>query len=240
MSTMMIRHSHDDGDDDDVMQLIADLPSIFRTVMKKNNLAPGDFPEINDYQSKLKEMEFTKFHSLKQKLIDDIDGVMATDIPRLMEALPRSLDGARSAIESAMATPALDFGNGPTQSTGYAVAEESNPWAADDGMSPAGASNPYDEGESKWALQPYVSQYSDQFNKLQSGGQVSGAAARPVLSASGLPNASLRKIWDLADVGKDGQLSLQEFVIAMYLIDQAKMGMALPATLDPSLIPSTA
>jgi Domain of unknown function (DUF5600) len=52
--------------------------------MKKYNLAPGDFPDIRDFQDKLSEMDFTKFHSLKQKLVDDIEGVLANDIPRLM------------------------------------------------------------------------------------------------------------------------------------------------------------
>ena len=53
--------------------------------MKKYNLAPGDFPDIRDFQEKLAEMDFTKFHSLKQKLVDDIEGVLGNDIPRLME-----------------------------------------------------------------------------------------------------------------------------------------------------------
>ena len=62
-------------------QLIDTLPAVFRTVMKKYNLAPGDFPDIRDFQEKLSEMDFTKFHSLKQKLIDDIEGVLGNDIP---------------------------------------------------------------------------------------------------------------------------------------------------------------
>lgn len=69
------------------MQLIDTLPAVFRTVMKKYNLAPGDFPDIRDFQEKLSEMDFTKFHGLKQKLIDDIEGVLGNDIPRLMEGM---------------------------------------------------------------------------------------------------------------------------------------------------------
>lgn len=65
--------------------MIETLPAVFRTVMKKYNLAPGDFPDIRDFQDKLSEMDFTKFHGLKQKLIDDIEGVLGNDIPRLME-----------------------------------------------------------------------------------------------------------------------------------------------------------
>ena len=36
-------------------QLIESLPAVFRTVMKKFNLAPGDFPDIRDFQDKLTE-----------------------------------------------------------------------------------------------------------------------------------------------------------------------------------------
>jgi hypothetical protein len=36
-------------------QLIESLPAVFRTVMKKYNLAPGDFPDIRDFQDKLTE-----------------------------------------------------------------------------------------------------------------------------------------------------------------------------------------
>ena len=57
--------------------------------MKKYNLAPGDFPDIRDFQDKLSELDFSKFHGLKQKLIDDVETVLANDIPRLMGALPR-------------------------------------------------------------------------------------------------------------------------------------------------------
>jgi predicted PolB exonuclease-like 3'-5' exonuclease len=69
--------------------------------MKKYNLAPGDFPDIRDFQEKLNEMDFTKFHSLKQKLIDDVESVLGNDIPRLMEALPRSLDTIATGLANA-------------------------------------------------------------------------------------------------------------------------------------------
>jgi hypothetical protein len=81
--------------------LVDTLPAVFRTVMKKFNLAPGDFPDIHDFQEKLQEMDFRKFHTLKQKLIDDIDSVLGNDIPRLMEALPRSLDTISTALANA-------------------------------------------------------------------------------------------------------------------------------------------
>jgi EH domain-containing protein 1 len=89
--------------------LIAELPANFRTLVKKYNLAPGDFPEIVEYTSRLKESDFSKFHSLKQKLIDDAEAVLTGDIPRLMEALPRSLDTSVSDVSDAPVVTPLSF-----------------------------------------------------------------------------------------------------------------------------------
>jgi len=41
----------------------------------------------------------------------------------------------------------------------------------------------------------------------------------------------------LADIDVDGNLAADEFCVAMYLIDMAKMGQQLPATLPPGLVP---
>lgn len=43
----------------------------------------------------------------------------------------------------------------------------------------------------------------------------------------------------LADIDKDGRLSVEEFSIAMHLIDKAKIGVTLPLTLPPDLLPSS-
>ena len=36
---------------------------------------------------------------------------------------------------------------------------------------------------------------------------------------------------------KDGQLDLQEFVVAMHLSDIVKSGSSVPTSLDPSMVP---
>jgi len=225
-------------------QLTQELPAQFRSLVKKYNLAPGDFPDIAEYQGKLKEMEFSKFSVLKQKLIDDAENVLSQDIPRLMEALPRDMgDGMTSDNPDAP----LSFPGGNTGSSSaeyavtgtpaaYAEAVEANPWAEEE---VAVTKSPFDDDEEEdtWALRPYVATYKDQFDRVQQGGFCSGAAAKQVLQASGLPVAALRQIWGLADADKDGQLSLNEFVVALYLADQVKDGQAVPAALDPSMVP---
>mmetsp|Transcript_4909 Transcript_4909/g.5066 ORF Transcript_4909/g.5066 Transcript_4909/m.5066 type:complete len:543 (+) Transcript_4909:252-1880(+) len=212
--------------------LVDTLPAVFRTVMKKFNLAPGDFPDIHDFQEKLQEMDFRKFHTLKQKLIDDIDSVLGNDIPRLMEALPRSLD----TISTALANAQLDS-QGP-------LIYEAPPGSAPNGVySDDGESNPWgdndeDHKEQEWALQEYISMYKPEFDKIQKGGFVSGGGAKSLLTATGIPTGKLRKIWELSDIDKDGNLDLEEFVIAMFLTDACKQGQELPSKLDEDMIPS--
>lgn len=41
---------------------------------------------------------------------------------------------------------------------------------------------------------------------------------------SGLPTTALAHIWTLSDVNKDGKLTVDEFCIAMHLIDMVKVG----------------
>lgn len=66
-------------------KLIADLPNVFRTIMKKHSLAPGDFPEINSFSQKLADVKFSEFSALSEKSIKEIDRVLNEDIPMLMQ-----------------------------------------------------------------------------------------------------------------------------------------------------------
>lgn len=193
-------------------KLLEEMPSIFRSVMKRYNLAPGDFPDLNDFKSKLAEHDFSKFNPLKPRLIEEAETVMSIEFPRLMEALPRSTDS---------------FAPKPVMNSVAVVEDSGNPFGADE--EPGVGSG--------WALADYVDHFMPQYDAAQSNGLVSGAAARPILSGSGLPVGSLRKIWDLSDIDKDGNLDLHEFVVALYLIEYCKMGNPLPDKLEESWIP---
>ncbi|RKO89245.1 hypothetical protein BDK51DRAFT_40476, partial [Blyttiomyces helicus] len=67
-------------------------------------------------------------------------------------------------------------------------------------------------------------------------GYLTGADCYSFLLQSKLPETILAKIWDLSDVSKTGDLSKDEFAIAMYLIRNMSSG-PLPATLPENLIP---
>lgn len=55
--------------------VLADLAQVFRAVMKQHNLAPGDFPDLEPFRSKLADTNFTKFPKLKVKMLEELDEV---------------------------------------------------------------------------------------------------------------------------------------------------------------------
>lgn len=79
--------------------------------------------------------------------------------------------------------------------------------------------------------------YAAQFTLLQPDpeGLLAGPVARTFFEKSRLPVAELRRIWQLADVTRDGALSLQEFYVAMHLVVLRKNHIPLPDVLPTSL-----
>jgi hypothetical protein len=66
-------------------KLIADLPNVFRSIMKKYNLSSGDFPDIAKFSEKLNEAKFSDFATLSENKLAALDICLTVDIPRLME-----------------------------------------------------------------------------------------------------------------------------------------------------------
>uniref|UniRef100_A0A7E4UY34 Intersectin-1 n=1 Tax=Panagrellus redivivus TaxID=6233 RepID=A0A7E4UY34_PANRE len=91
---------------------------------------------------------------------------------------------------------------------------------------------------SDWSLPiPSKNKYRQEFykNDRQNIGLMSGNQARYILSQSGLPTPILAQIWGLSDVNKDGNLSPDEFCVAMHFIDMVKLGYQLPNQLPSEL-----
>ncbi|KAJ4243322.1 hypothetical protein NW762_014832 [Fusarium torreyae] len=102
--------------------------------------------------------------------------------------------------------------------------------------------SPQPSGASDWAVTPADKARFDQiYADLDKGnkGYITGEEAVPFFSQSNLPEDSLAQIWDLADSNSQGQLTRDQFAVAMYLIRQQRTGRSvpLPSTLPANLIP---
>mmetsp|Transcript_25213 Transcript_25213/g.39750 ORF Transcript_25213/g.39750 Transcript_25213/m.39750 type:complete len:575 (-) Transcript_25213:303-2027(-) len=247
-------------------KMMEDMPSVFRTVMKQYNLAPGDFPDIDDFRSKLSEMNFSKFNKLKTSLISRVDEVLTNDIPRLMEMLPRQMSAEQIAaaglviptgpMSNVAPPPPADSpvfnepakfnappqpappGDNPFQSSSSSFAQ-ANPFA--EGAGPALASQEGDDDNDEpepWTVEPLRAEYAPLFQAAGPvGGKLPAAAARDALLTTGLDVNTLRVVWDHADIDKDGQLDLEEFMLAMFLIKLSQSGEDITGTIDDAMIP---
>ncbi|CAL7940264.1 unnamed protein product [Xylocopa violacea] len=90
-----------------------------------------------------------------------------------------------------------------------------------------------------WSIKPSErAKYDQLFDSLQpSNGYIPGNKVKGVLMDSKLPLDTLGKIWDLADMDKDGMLDRHEFVVAMHLVYKALEKYAIPSVLPPELMP---
>ncbi|XP_046744353.1 epidermal growth factor receptor substrate 15-like 1 isoform X1 [Diprion similis] len=90
-----------------------------------------------------------------------------------------------------------------------------------------------------WSIKPSErTKYDQLFDSLQpANGYIPGNKVKGVLMDSKLPLDTLGKIWDLADMDKDGMLDRHEFVIAMHLVYKALEKYAIPNVLPPELMP---
>eukprot|EP00934_Nitzschia_sp_Nitz4_P008311 Nitzschia sp. Nitz4//scaffold239_size30010//9072//11208//NITZ4_008011-RA/size30010-snap-gene-0.34-mRNA-1//1//CDS//3329543565//8301//frame0 len=212
-------------------KLIADLPNVFRTILKKYNLAPGDFPDITNFSAKLREVKFHEFNTLSQKQIDALDDILNKDIPALMEELPSERDSPET-LRAKMGTATRSGSTVPIPKTGnkYGKAEQmdSNPFG-------------YDQSDEDhyWALQDSADRLRSSFESLgPEGGYLSTQKARDVLVKTGLSKDQLRQIWNLSDMDRDGLFDHDEYVVAMFLCDAViQKGRPIPAELPVSVIP---
>mmetsp|Transcript_20425 Transcript_20425/g.29924 ORF Transcript_20425/g.29924 Transcript_20425/m.29924 type:complete len:554 (-) Transcript_20425:468-2129(-) len=212
-------------------KLINDLPNVFRTIMKKNNLAPGDFPDITKFSSKLKETKFSEFAAMKQDHIDALETCMTSDIPQLMEQLPSERDTPET-LRAKMGGDTTGA-NIPVPTRGNKFGKQNQDYNA----------NPFgfdeEDEDNYWALFDSAERLYDSFLALgPEGGFLSPAKARDVLVQTGLDKSQLRQIWNLSDIDRDGHFDHHEYVVAMFLCDAViQKGRPIPTELPASVIP---
>uniref|UniRef100_A0A8D3DS71 Epidermal growth factor receptor pathway substrate 15 n=1 Tax=Scophthalmus maximus TaxID=52904 RepID=A0A8D3DS71_SCOMX len=93
----------------------------------------------------------------------------------------------------------------------------------------------------QWAVSAADKTKSDElFNKTDGDmdGLVSGPEVRDIFLKTGLPSATLARIWELCDIGDIGKLTREQFALALHLITQKlTKGLDPPQSLTPEMIP---
>ncbi|XP_068447855.1 epidermal growth factor receptor substrate 15 isoform X2 [Clinocottus analis] len=82
--------------------------------------------------------------------------------------------------------------------------------------------------------------YDELFSKTDGDmdGLVSGPEVRDIFLKTGLPSATLARIWELCDIGDIGKLTREQFALALHLINQRlTKGLEPPQSLTPEMIP---
>jgi len=215
-------------------KLINDLPNVFRTILKKYALSPGDFPDITGFSEKLKECNFSSFNTLQPAQIDELEKCLSQAIPKLMEDLPSEKDSPetlRQKLGSGVVNPNALSVPMPTRTEKFGKKDIE------------GASNPFgfgaDDEDNYWALLDSAERLYDSFEALGPiGGFLPPQVAREVLVKTGLDKEKLRQIWNLSDIDRDGHFDHHEYVVAMFLCDAVtQKGRPVPTELPSSVIP---
>uniref|UniRef100_A0A7S1AAX7 Uncharacterized protein n=1 Tax=Noctiluca scintillans TaxID=2966 RepID=A0A7S1AAX7_NOCSC len=89
-----------------------------------------------------------------------------------------------------------------------------------------------------WMVAPDVSMYREEFEELANGAErLGGQQVRPKMLKSNLPSSVLHRIWNMADCDDDGMVTLEEYSLAMHLIQMKLDGYDLPVKLPDDMIP---
>ncbi|KAI5693263.1 hypothetical protein M8J75_012375 [Diaphorina citri] len=201
-------------------ELIKKLDEIYKQIQREYQISPGDFPKVEKMQELLQHHDFTKFQTLRPRLIEVVDKMLSEDIAHLMQQIPMD-DEARVAAP-VLKGGAFDGVKDMVSPFGYKRGE-----GIDAG-----------QGEPDWIVNKDRHKYDSIFSSLNPvDGKVTGANAKAEMVKSKLPNSVLGKIWKLSDVDKDGFLDADEFALAMHLIQVKIGGYDIPTELPDHLVP---
>lgn len=199
-------------------KLIANLTQHYQDVAKERNLPLGDFPDPRMMQEKLSVMDFAKFKKIDQKKMDALEMMLSNEIPRLLQLIPEEVAAAADA-------------------TLEQVGPEASPFA----VMKVGGATETSVYQNQWLVPPNPEEYRAEFMALgpNAAGKITGQKAKPKMTESKLPSNILHKVWTLADVDKDGALTLYEYALAMHFVKMRLDGQDLPPALPAHMQPSS-
>lgn len=168
-------------------------------------------------QDMLQHYDFSKFPSLKVKLIEKVDKMLASKIAVLMAMIRE---------EEAKQPPAMVSG-------GAFEGSQDGPFGQGYGEGISAGADAED-----WIVSRDKHRYDEIFYTLMPiNGKITGVNAKKEMMNSRLPNTVLGKIWKLSDCDQDGMLDDEEFALAQHLIKIKLEGYELPTEIPNHLVP---
>lgn len=208
------------GKDSKKKELISNLQRTYDQISKEHSISIGDFPKIDRMQEVLQDCDFKTFSVLKTKLIEDVDSMLANDVAKLMQMIPKEQSDESGQFEHRVKGGAFEV--------------------QEDNLFGVGASDGINKGkfDDDWVVGRKRYEYDEIFKSLNpSNGKLNGTVAKEYMVKTKLPYNILGKIWKLADVDLDGFLDIDEFALASYLLELKLEGEEIPNTLPDHLMP---
>ncbi|XP_044751230.1 EH domain-containing protein 1-like isoform X2 [Coccinella septempunctata] len=203
-------------------ELIKNLPVLYEKIQQQYSISQGDFPDVKKMQELLTKYDFNKFHSIKPRMLEEVDAMLRSDIAQLMAMVPNEYSGDAD----------VEIRGGIFENVG----DNLSPFGYRRGEGINAGFGGY--GEVEWIVNKDRKTYDNIFDRLSnSTTKISGSMAKEELLKSKLPNTVLGKIWKLADIDQDGFLDRDEFALAMHLVNVKLDGGDLPRYLPDHLIP---
>jgi len=192
-------------------KIIANLGQTFRVIAEKHNLNLTDFPAPSKFRRQIEKIDVTKFKKVRKQDIIRLNEILEQEIPKLM----RELASSKTDDAAECGASSNPFA-GPDEEK-HAAVSSSEAWIVDSAMKAS---------------------YDLKFHSLSmSAGKVSGAQVMNVMLQSGLQRATLKAIWKLSDIDRDGKMDDEEFALCLYLMEHVKKGLKLPPTLPMQMVP---
>mmetsp|Transcript_97600 Transcript_97600/g.188189 ORF Transcript_97600/g.188189 Transcript_97600/m.188189 type:complete len:564 (-) Transcript_97600:15-1706(-) len=208
------------GKDREKKRLLSDLGTVFEEVADKHGLALGDFPDEQFMRDKLAKYDWDRFKKADKKHLEWVDMALNLDFPKLLTMIPDETEKLVHSESIAMGV----------------VGSTASPFA----VIKVGGATEASVFRATWLVAPDPEDYREEFVALgpNSVGKLLGQRAKAKMVESKLPSNALHKIWSLADVDKDGALTLNEYALAMHFIKMKLDGQDLPIKLPPQMMPS--
>lgn len=186
-------------------KLINNLEDEFIKIQKTFNLPVGDFPDIAAFREALKKVDLSEFPKLSTKMMAYVDEALSVDLPALLQTFPQDWN-----------TFSANIAKNPFSSENMEQLDIDDPdiWII--------------KGENRIKYQKMFK------NITGSVGILSGTQAKNFFLDSRLEEDDLAHVWRLSDADHDGNLTEQEFMVAMHLITLRLNGLELPETLSIS------